>query len=72
MLVYVNGQMLDSNDTDILILGLEGKEKEMLQNLTNEQNTLAFYDGNKHKTEDVRLILNTMKLALKARNKTEK
>lgn len=63
--------MLDSNDTDILILGLEGKEKEMLQNLTDEQNTLAFYDGKKHKTEDVRLVLNTMKLALKARNKDE-
>jgi hypothetical protein len=71
MLVYVNGQMLDSEKDDLLIIGLEGNEKERLQNLTAEQNTLALYDGTKHKTEDVQIILNMLKMTIAERAKSK-
>jgi len=71
MLVYVNGQMLDSRNDDIILIGLEDNEKERLQNLTAEQNTLALYDGEKHKIEDVQMILNVLKLALAERAKSK-
>ena len=71
MLIYVNGQMLDSRNDDLILIGLEDNEKEKLQNLTAEQNTLALYDGEKHKIEDVQMILNVLKLALAERAKSK-
>lgn len=65
MLVYINGQIIDSDEGDLLVIGLTEKEKSLLQNLTPEQNTLALYDGTKHNTNDVQTILNMLKIVLK-------
>lgn len=72
MLVYINGQIIDSDEGDLLVIGLTEREKSLLQNLTSDQNTLALYNGTKHNTNDVQTILNMLKIALKERNKTEK
>lgn len=57
MIVYVNGQILDSKKDDLIFLGFEDKEKEsLLQNLTENVNTFTVYDEKKHNSEDIWLI----------------
>lgn len=54
MIVYVNGQILDSKKDDLIFLGFEDKEKEsLLQNLTENVNTFTVYDEKKHNSEDI-------------------
>ena len=68
MIVYVNGQILDSKKDDLMFLGFEDNEKELLlDNLAEDANTFAIYDEKKHNSEDVRLILQVVKKALEAR-----
>nr|DAR11826.1 MAG TPA: hypothetical protein [Caudoviricetes sp.] len=65
MIVYVNGQILDSKKDDLIFLGFEDKEKELLlQNLIENVNTFAIYDEKKHNSEDIWLILQIVKKAL--------
>lgn len=73
MLVYVNGQLLDSKKDDLVFLGFEKNEKEaLLGNLSEGANTFAIYDDEKHNGEDIRLILQMMKKTLEERkNKTK-
>lgn len=48
MIVYTNGQILDSKKDDLILLGFEDKEKELLlQNLAENINTFAIYDEKK-------------------------
>jgi len=74
MIVYVNGQILDSKKDDLMFLGFEDNEKELLlNNLAEDANTFAIYDEKKHNSEDVRLILQIVKKAIEARkSKMEK
>lgn len=45
MIVYVNGQILDSKKDDLIFIGFEDAEKELLlQNLAKNVNTFAIYD----------------------------
>lgn len=68
MIVYVNGQILDSKKDDLIFLGFEDKEKELLlQNLTENVNTFTIYDEKKHNSEDIWLISQIVKKALEAR-----
>ncbi len=68
MIVYTNGQILDSKKDDLILLGFEDKEKELLlQNLAENINTFTIYDEQKHNSEDVQLILQIVKKALEAR-----
>ena len=68
MIIYVNGQILDSKKDDLIFIGFEDTEKELLlQNLAENVNTFAIYDEKKHNSEDVRLILQIVKKALEAR-----
>lgn len=68
MIVYVNGQILDSKKDDLIFLGFEDKEKELLlQNLTENVNTFTVYDEKKHNSEDIWLISQIVKKALEAR-----
>lgn len=68
MIIYVNGQILDSKKDDLIFLGFEDREKELLlQNLTENVNTFAIYDEKKHNSEDVRLILQIVKKTLEVR-----
>lgn len=68
MIVYVNGQILDSKKDDLMFLGFEDNEKELLlNNLAEDANTFAIYDEKKHNSEDVRLILQIVKKAIEAR-----